>query len=276
METDAEMLAARVNTAIKVAIPTDTPRIKAFKRVHRTGDIHLLFETQDQVDQVAATADVWLEKLNVNLKLKSKLYTIMVHGIPTSFDVLSDREVTNFCHENGRILDSLESIRWANTNSISMKKPFSSIFISLRDPEAANAALCNNVIYKREIRTTERSKKHPGSTQCFKCQGFGHTKASCKSTPRCAICTGHHLTEECDNPIKGEIYCANCTDIHIAKLKAANPAATADDINLEDMLRLAHSPQAANCPVRRAKASLTNNRDFFKVTKKNSTTHAVR
>lgn len=276
METDAEMLAARVNTAIKVAIPTETPRIKAFKRVHRTGDIHLFFETQDQADQAAATADVWLEKLSAHLKLKTKLYTIMVHGIPTSFDVLSEREVRNFQYENGRVLDSLESIRWANTNSISMKKPFSSVFISLRDPEAANVALGNNVIYKREIRTTELSKKHPGATQCFKCQGFGHTKAACKATPRCATCTGHHLTEDCDASMEGKTYCANCTDVHVAKLKAANPAATADDISPEDLLRLGHSPYAANCPVRRAKASLTNNRDFFKVTKKNTTTHAVR
>lgn len=95
------------------------------------------------------TSGAWIEKLNNQLKLKSRLYTIMVHGIPTTFDITNDSQVTNFQFENGKVLDSMESILWANTNSIANKKPFSSIFISLRDPDAANAALYNNIIYQR-------------------------------------------------------------------------------------------------------------------------------
>lgn len=132
MNTDAETLAARINTAIKAAIPEGNPRIRAFKRTHRKGDITLLFETQDHIEKVVEVADIWLEKLNRQPKIKNKLYTIMVHGMPTTFDITNERQVTNFATENGRTLDSMESIRWANTNSIALKKPFSSVFITPR------------------------------------------------------------------------------------------------------------------------------------------------
>lgn len=170
----------------------------------------------------------------------------------------------------------MESIRWANTNSITNKKPFSSLFISLRDPDAANAALYNNIIYQREIRTTERSKKHPGATQCFKCQGFGHTKALCKAKARCATCTADHPTDECDASTAGKSYCVNCTEVHIEKMKATNPSFTIDDIDQEVLVLLEHSPQAANCPIKQAKMAHSGGRDFFTVIKKNSSTHVVR
>lgn len=50
MNTDAETLAARVNTAIQAVIPIEPPIIRAFKRVHQTGDIAMLFDSQEQVD----------------------------------------------------------------------------------------------------------------------------------------------------------------------------------------------------------------------------------
>lgn len=276
MKTDAETLAARINTAIKAAIPSSSPRIKAFKRVHRTGDINVFFETQDHLEQAAETANLWVPKFNDKLRLKTKIYTIMVHGVPTSFDITDDRKVKSFQFENGNILNSLESIRWANTNSIATKKPFSSLFISLGDPEAANEAIFNNIIYQREIQTTERSKKHAGSIQCFKCQGFGHTKAPCKAASRCATCTGDHPTDECDAATAGKSYCANCTDVFVNEKKKTNPAFTSDDIEPEDLTKLEHSPQAASCPIKRAKAVPARSRDFFIVTKQNNSTHAVR
>jgi hypothetical protein len=33
-------------------------------------------------------------------------------------------------------------------------------------------------------------------TQCPRCMGFGHPKQKCKETPRCAVCTGKHLTSD--------------------------------------------------------------------------------
>lgn len=196
-----------------MAIPPGAPRIKAFERVHKTADLVVIFETQDQADHVSVAADVWIDNLNIHLKIESKLHTIMVHGVPTLFDISNKSRILSFQFENGNTLDSLESIRWANTNSIATNKPFSSLFISLQDPGAGNAVIFNGVISQCELRTTERSKKHQGATQCFECQGFVHTQALCKVGPLCYKFTGHHPTKECNSSTAGKAYCAYCTDV---------------------------------------------------------------
>lgn len=216
MDTEADALAAQINMAIRVAIPRDPPRIRAFKRVHQTGDLTLIFNQAKQAEAVLAAEGSWVRHLNPELKVKTKTYTIVVHGIPTSFNPMDKTMVKELQHEKGSKLDSLELIRWANPNSIAIGKPFSSIFISLTDPEAANTALFQNISYQRELRTTERSKKHQGSTQCYACQGFGHTQKACTELPRCAIFTGEHLTNGCNTVNTGKTYCVNCTKAYIA------------------------------------------------------------
>lgn len=105
MDTEAEALAARINTAIRVSIPRDPPRIRAFKRVHRTGDLILLFDQSDQAEAVIAAEGSWVRRLNPNLKIKLKTYTIMVHGIPTTFDPTDKSMIKDLQLENGTKLD---------------------------------------------------------------------------------------------------------------------------------------------------------------------------
>lgn len=93
----------------------------------------------------------------------------MVHGIPTSFKIDGPAVIQGFKKENQGILDSLQSVRWANAHSISIAKPFSSIFISLSDPKEANSAIFNKVSFEGELKTTERSKKQAGAMQCYSC-----------------------------------------------------------------------------------------------------------
>jgi hypothetical protein len=67
-------------------------------------------------------------------------------------------------------------------------------------------------------------------TQCPRCMGCGHPKQKCKETPRCAVCSGKHLTSEhicqtegchqgptCSHP---PIQCANCGTNHKATDRA--------------------------------------------------------
>lgn len=276
MATEAESLAARINTVIRVAIPNDPPRIRAFKRVHRTGDVVLVFDKPEQAEAVLAVESMWVRRLNPGLKIKTKLYTIMVHRIPTTFDPMDKASIKSLQHENSPNLDSLESVRWANPNSIAIGKPFSSIFISLTSPEEANAAIFQKVSFQRELRTTERSKKHQSAVQCYACQGFGHTQTTSTHPPKCAVCTGEHLTTACDTVETGKTYCVNCTEAYVTSKQATSPTFTRKEITPTILKTLEHSPQAASCPIRRAKAGATRNRDFFQVTKKNSSTHAVR
>jgi hypothetical protein len=52
-----------------------------------------------------------------------------------------------------------------------------------------------------------------GVLQCYKCQGFGHIAASCKSEPKCQKCGGDHGRQECDAT---DPKCANCGGAHMS------------------------------------------------------------
>lgn len=75
--------------------------------------------------------------------------------------------------------------------------------------------LCNTVVQIRKYRSNNRY-----GTQCYRCQGFGHSSANCNLAPRCVKCTDPHLTEECpkktrDQPAK----CCNCGGNHPANFR---------------------------------------------------------
>lgn len=132
MDSDAESLAARINTAIRVAIPSDPPRIRAFKRTHRTGELTIFFDKPEHAEAAIAAESMWVRRLNSDLKVRVKTYTIMVHGISTSFDPTDKTMIRNLQQENGEKLNSLELIRWANPIPIQLPlanpfPPYSSV-----------------------------------------------------------------------------------------------------------------------------------------------------
>ena len=60
--------------------------------------------------------------------------------------------------------------------------------------------------------------------QCFRCQNFGHSADQCRFSPRCVLCAGAHLLQEC--PVRSlstsgssttnKTKCANCKGEHTA------------------------------------------------------------
>ena len=66
--------------------------------------------------------------------------------------------------------------------------------------------------------TWERYKNRNKTTQCHRCQLFGHESSKCFSTPRCLHCGRKHLTKECPNKENNPI-CANCKKDHRANSK---------------------------------------------------------
>ena len=56
--------------------------------------------------------------------------------------------------------------------------------------------------------------------QCYRCQGFGHNAAECKSRPKCLLCAGGHEFQRC--PLKTtehsvtDLKCSNCSGKHAA------------------------------------------------------------
>ena len=56
-------------------------------------------------------------------------------------------------------------------------------------------------------------------TQCFHCQGFGHSAKNCRSKRKCLICDESHSHKGCPNKEAKKPKCANCEGPHDASYK---------------------------------------------------------
>lgn len=276
LEARAAGLTACINFTLAETCSPNPPVVRAIRKIHQNGEIVLQFNNPDHARKAQEQSSEWPPLLNPNLKLKVKLYTVMVHGIPTSFDVSRADEFSKLKQENQGLLDSLQSIRWVNTHSLLISKPFSSIFISLSDPEDANAAIFNKVNFEGELKPTERSKKHAGASQCFKCQAYGHHQNNCPSEPCCAHCAYLHKTKDCPRGAKATQRCINCTKAYIFDKRKTNPDFSTSNISPEESIPMAHSAQASHCPIHRTRTAPSRSKDYFLVTKSNAKSHAVR
>lgn len=71
--------------------------------------------------------------------------------------------------------------------------------------------ICNVIV------TVERLRKNKGITQCYNCQGFHHSSATCHKKTVCVKCSGSHRASECPTKNWGEnARCANCDSNHVA------------------------------------------------------------
>lgn len=69
----------------------------------------------------------------------------------------------------------------------------------------------------------DKMNTHNRTTQCHRCQQFGHGAGYCTYIPRCVKCIGEHLSNEC--PISAadtgevEVQCTNCKGAHPASYR---------------------------------------------------------
>lgn len=75
--------------------------------------------------------------------------------------------------------------------------------------------LCNSVVQIRKYHSNNRY-----GTQCYRCQGFGHSSRNCNLPPRCVKCKESHKTEDCTKKSRDEpAECCNCGESHPANYR---------------------------------------------------------
>ena len=62
----------------------------------------------------------------------------------------------------------------------------------------------------------ETQKSKTRSTQCHRCQLFGHSQSRCTADPKFVKCAGNHQSTSCQKPPNTEATCANCGGNHPA------------------------------------------------------------
>lgn len=103
--------------------------------------------------------------------------------------------------------------------------------ISTRNPDApcppflVNLPVGTDVLKFRQIKylfkcvvTMSKYKQNRSMcTQCYRCQGFGHSSRNCNMPPRCVKCVDSHPLGQCPKTNRSEpAHCVNCNEDHPA------------------------------------------------------------
>jgi hypothetical protein len=174
---------------------------------------------------------IWENLISFNNAQKDEpWHKVVVHGIPTM----------DFHIENGPEL-ILEEIKTFNKGFNPIGKPYwltspekrmnqiaGSMVISFSSEEEAKKAIRNRLyIAGLSVRVVKFTSTAP-TTQCNKCQSFGHIDQNCKKSAKCGLCSENHTTIQhycniCKTKGKKCIHlepkCANCKLPHLANDK---------------------------------------------------------
>ncbi len=114
--------------------------------------------------------------------------------------------------------------RWLTKPEIRTGKSHSSLIISFLTASEAKFALNNRLIIAGKVVKTSPFIESKSTTQCHRCQKFGHHQQTCKSTPQCQFCGQEHHTTLHSCPICESnkqcthltLQCVNCQGKHKA------------------------------------------------------------
>lgn len=221
---------------------------------HPSNDLVVYLDSPKQALALRDQVSRWLPSVSPHLALKQEMHSIIVHGVPTTFNPARPEDVDLLKTCNGDLLDNALYVRWLRRETADdLSKRHSSLLIGFRTHAEASLAARTKVWQGRGRHRTELSAPPP--TRCFNCQGAGHTEAACKLAPMCPHCAGEHHTHNC--PVKGSsaLKCVACAR---GKLKA-DPRTNLQTLFKDNHADFLHHPFATTCPMRIAGQSPPHN-----------------
>ncbi|KAJ7261112.1 hypothetical protein C8J57DRAFT_1232669 [Mycena rebaudengoi] len=142
----------------------------------KSGDVTLQLRSQEEVDSIRRNAKEWLPRLAPGAWTHSPKHSVVVNGVPATFDPNSEAAIRTLEDDNPDVLlpYSIERARWLRIP----KSSAGSIIIDIRDSRSANQAIDSGLSLNYTLFTVH--KLTPKLTQCFKCQKYGHIAKFCK------------------------------------------------------------------------------------------------
>lgn len=226
--------------------PSDTSHM-AVRNIHRhpSHDLVIYVESQKQAQALRDQVDSWLPKVSPYLALKQEVHSVIVHGIPTTFNPTRQEDVDLLKTCNGELLDNALFVRWLKRDTADdAAKRHSSLLIGFKTLAEAALAARTKVWHGRGRHRTEISGPPP--TRCFNCLGVGHTAAACKTAPMCPYCSGNHHLHNCPSKGGTALKCIICAR---EKLKA-DPTTNLTRLFKDNHADFLHHPFSPLCPVR--------------------------
>jgi len=205
----------------------------------RDGHIRLTLHSEDECDFENLADDPspgWIEKFEPKLKLRARLFRVVVHGVDLREDLepsLDADPEENWDTDFNALISLAKPLSGQDINTISRTKTHTSFVISTRNGHYANELITQRVSQAGRLLRTERF--FPRLVQCFNCQRFGHFARQCKRSAVCGHCAGNHPSRKCTR--SNDHACVDATQCHHPPLTCA-------------LCKGAHAASSRACPVR--------------------------
>lgn len=199
--------------------PTDVKPIQV-RSVHRhpSNDLVIYTTTSQQADELRKQGDKWIHLLSRDLKLQHPVHTVVVHGIPASFQPTDPQNLEMLIAMNPETMTPPPTfVKWVSINAIQRGASHSSICIGFTDADQAKRAVDQKIFFGRYNKRTEYGRRI--KPRCMNCLQDGHTSSHCKADIMCPYCAGTHAADKCEH--KGKLM-SNCTACARA-IKKATP-----------------------------------------------------
>jgi hypothetical protein len=185
-----------------------------------------------------------LAPFTVSAHVSQQWTRYVVNGIPTNATPEDAREELEMLYPAAKLA---KTPRWLTTAENRQSKAASSMVITL----VGRTKLTKMLLFNRECDVREYIPFRD-TTQCSRCQLFGHPAALCKAAPACAICAQPHLTHHHPCMIPGCPKGRRCTHPPLCCALCQQPH-KATDRSCPTYLALARSedepgPSDAPCP----------------------------
>lgn len=224
-EKSADLALEKVN---KVIIDHNDINLPPFVRARFSHNNNLVFTTG--LNNCGLEYDPYLNILvdavrflgPASARINEKWSKFLLHGVPTCSSLEAMRSDIETCYP---ALKLAQTPRWLSTAENRANKDASTIVISLRGNISLKQIGTTRLIIRNRSCTLADYVQFGPSTQCSKCQQYGHHTLHCSSkTAICAVCADEHPTK--DHPCKiltckagltcthPPIKCAVCGEAH--------------------------------------------------------------
>jgi hypothetical protein len=130
---------------------------------HPSKDLIITLHSKEDASTLRSTAQRWVPRLSPLLSLRTSLYPVICHRIPTDFDPTTPEAIAELKASAAGQLDSLAKVVWANPKIVHPEhgpsKTASSIIIYTADPVQANNIIRNGLPFRATQHPAEKSRR---------------------------------------------------------------------------------------------------------------------
>ncbi|MBW0470668.1 hypothetical protein O181_010383 [Austropuccinia psidii MF-1] len=205
---NAEKIAGKVIKALKllnVRVNGEEIEIRSVIR-YESGNVRFYTKDRAQAIWLLENGHQWTHLADPLFITSQALFPVLIHSVPTQFDISDELLVKEFCQENNIPMETLRKLKWVGY-LCNEEKFHGSLIAYFSDKEIANNIIRGHLEYK--ISHLQTVSFQPGPIQCFNCPKVGHIAGSCKNRPMCIRCSHQHNIREFKEELEDK-HCIRC------------------------------------------------------------------